>query len=249
MIGVDTLGLAVRSSKLFGTSSWLQEGIAMKNRTVIIIAAIGGALLVCCVALAVVSMITSGTPEFKATSTARAAARLTQAAVPTNTPKPTAPPTEPPPTSTPTPQPIGMSRDNPAPLGQVVTSDAGDDFELVIMSVDRGQAAQGKLNKYNVFNPDPDAGMEFVLVLVSGKYLGAPDKTRTLSSSDFRLVGDKGAIYTQSFAVLSKDFKEVFGGGTTEGELLYQLAQGEGKLVLIYDSGMATTARYLSLGQ
>jgi hypothetical protein len=140
-----------------------------------------------------------------------------------------------------------MSRDNPAAFGQPVVSDDG--MEVTIVKVDRGQAAWAKIEGYNMFNSRPNEGMEYVLALVQVKFTGDASKTKRVLQSHFRCVGDKGAIYQVAFVVLGKEFaEEIFGGGTTEGEVAFQVVQGEKKLVLIYDSGLLTSARYLSLG-
>jgi hypothetical protein len=175
---------------------------------------------------------------------------------PTSTPGPTATaaPTKTPvpPTATrvppsPTPVPIGMTRDNPTAFGQSVVSDDG--VEVTILKVERGQAAWTRIQGHNMFNPKPDEGTEYVLALLRVEFAGDPSKTRRVSALHFRCVGDIGAIYGPRFVVLGKEFAiELFGGGITEGEVAFQVAQGEKNLTLIYDSGLLTTARYLSLG-
>ncbi len=233
----------------------------MKKRTLFLI--IGGVIVFACLVCLGLIWIVGSSPTIKATTTAQAVARATEAAKPSDTPGPTATPaptktpaptaTPVPPTATkvppsPTPVPIGMGRDNPVPVDQSVLCE--DNLEVTVLKVEHGQQAWNKIYGYNMFNSKPDTGMEYILITVRVKFVGDSSKTRRVASSYFRVVGDKGAIYEEPFAVvLGKDLaSELFGGGVTEGELAFQVGQGEKGLVLIYAGG-GQKARYLSLGQ
>jgi len=148
---------------------------------------------------------------------------------------------------TPTPVPIGMSRISPAPMGQAVVAD--NQIEITVLRVERD--AWPKIQQINPFNPKPKEGMEYIIVTLRVRNLGDPTKTKRVSQLDFRVVGEKGVIYEPPFGlILAKPLNaEIFGGGVLEGQLGFQVEQGEKNLVLIYDSGLDTTARYLSLEQ
>lgn len=110
--------------------------------------------------------------------------------------------------------------------------------------------AWASIHEMNPFNSEPDEGMEYIIVTLRVRNLGDPTETKTVSAFDFRVVGERGVIYDAPLIVVEKELSaEFFGGGTTEGELGLQVGRGEKSLVLIYDSGLDTTARYLSLGQ
>ena len=97
---------------------------------------------------------------------------------------------------------------------------------------------------------DSLACMEYVIAILRVKNLGDPAETKRVSSWSFRVVGDRGAIYDSPMLVLGNELAaELFGGGSAEGQLAFEVSQGEGGLVLIYDSGLDTEARYLSLGE
>jgi len=168
----------------------------------------------------------------------------------TDTPVPVATPILPaataiPPVPTPTPAPVGMTRDRPAPAGQLVVAD--NEIEVTVLKLERD--AWARIHGMNLFNPEPGEGMEYILATLRVTNLGDPAKTKSISSLHFRAVGDKGVIYDSPLmVVLEKELSvELFGGGTSEGQLALEVGQGEGNLVLIYDSGLDTEARYLSL--
>jgi len=163
--------------------------------------------------------------------------------MPTHTPiPPTATPIPPTPTSVP----IGLNRLNPVPIGQSIVAD--NDIELTILELARN--AWPKIHKANMFNEEPGEGMEYVIAVIKVGYLGNPDATKKVSSWDFRIVGDQGVIYKSAPVVLDDKLDaELFGGGTIEGELAFEVASDERGLILIYDSGLDTGAHYLSLEQ
>jgi len=148
--------------------------------------------------------------------------------------------------ATPTSVPIGLSRDNPAPLGQPVVAD--NKIEITVLGIERN--AWAKIQQINPFNPEPEEGMEYIIITLRVRNLGDPAKTKLVSPWHFRVVGERGVIYKLPFFLdLEKELSEaeLFGGGVIEGQLGFQVGQGEKNLVLIYDSGLDTTARYLSL--
>lgn len=154
--------------------------------------------------------------------------------------------TRPPVTPTPTPSKAGTSRDNPVPIGQSILADDG--FELTVVKVERGKPAWAKITGYNQFNATPMPGTEYVLAMLRVKFNGDSNKTQRVNSFYFRTTGDKGVIYdSPGLVITTKLASELFGGGTTEGEMAFRVGEGEGKLVLIY-AGSGTTARFLSLG-
>lgn len=220
---------------------------------------ITGLLFSCCLLVVLVSL--APTPELRdqaadlvagdaptslaevAQPVAGAPIKTPRPAEPTRTPVPTRTPR---PTASPTAIPIGRSRQYPLPYGETIQADDG--IELTIRQVERGSAAAAKIKGYNMFNGVPGEGQEFVLVVVQTKYTGPADKTATAPRSYFRLVGEQGAIHGDITVVLGKNFREMFGGGSCEGEIAFMIPQGEHELVLIY-AGAGMKARYLSLGQ
>jgi len=199
--------------------------------------------------LCVVVSLATQKPEEETTPVAATATSVPAAALPEDTPKPKAtavPPTDTPIPPTPTPVPAGLNRLNPIPMDQPIVAD--NNIELTVLGLERN--AWPKIHEANMFNEEPGEGMEYIVVVMKVSYLGDPNETKLVSSWDFRVVGDRGAIYQSASVVLDDKLDaELFGGGAAEGELAFEVTSGEGGLVLIYDSGFGTEARYLSLEQ
>lgn len=196
---------------------------------------------------------TPAPPTPTATDTATVTPTVT-GTPPTPTLTPTASETPLPPTATPThtatvtptPIPPGMSREAPASIGVQIR--AQDDVTVVVNAVARGSAAWKKIQDANMFNSRPGSGREYVLVTFTVGYSAEASKTRSINPGWFRAVGSNGAIYSRAPVVLSRDFGiELFGGGSVEGELAFEVAEGETGLMVIYDSGIGTSAWYLAL--
>lgn len=116
-----------------------------------------------------------------------------------------------------------------------------------VVGVTRGAAAAARVREYNMFNPMPAPGSEYVLIDVEARFLGGPNDTENVDSWDFHLVGEDGVTYGQPFVVLDDDLDfTLFGGGSHVGQLAFLVREGEGNLVLIYDSLWDKT-RYLSV--
>jgi hypothetical protein len=171
----------------------------------------------------------------------------TPTARPTSTPRPTPTPRPPTPTPkpTPTPTPSGLTRYDPIPMGDSVVAD--NKLRLTVLRVEHD--AWPRIYEANMFNPEPGEGMEYIIVTIRVTNLAAPSDTRIVSEFHFRVTGERGIVYSQPFVVLERKElnAEFYGGVTIEGEMPFEVGQGEKNLVLIYDPGLGSTARYLSL--
>ena len=105
-----------------------------------------------------------------------------------------------------------------------------------------------KIQQANMFNTAPREGYEYILVQAQAKNLGPSDETKKVSLRDFRVTGSQGVIYEHPSVVVDKPLKgEFFGGGVLEGEAPFEIPQDETSLILIYDPGRESTARWLAL--
>ena len=149
--------------------------------------------------------------------------------------------------------PIGMSQDNPVPLGQSVLCE--DNFDITVLKTERGQQALDKITTYNSENNTPSAGMEYILVTLSAKNTEDTDQSKRFDPSLFTVVGDNGVLYGKPSLALSgglgENFaEELFAGDITEGQLDFQVSQSEKNLVLIYTAAIVPQKPcYLSLKQ
>ena len=147
--------------------------------------------------------------------------------------------------------PIGTSRDNPVPLGQSIL--CADNFEITALKTERGQQALNKITAYNSENNTPNAGMEYILVTLSVKFVEDSSESKRFDLSLFTVVNDNGILYGKPSLALSGGLGENFteelsGGAVTEGEIDFQISQSEKNLVLIYTAAVTPHKPcYLSL--
>lgn len=159
---------------------------------------------------------------------------------PTEAPQP--PPEEPtaPPPATPTPtaqaQPpaMGLSRDNPVPLGHTLI--ASDGAAVTVHGIAaRGEEAARRIEEWNMFNPDAGEGNEYVIVSATVRYEGGEQETLHISSLiSFRMVAS-GVIIEAPMIVGDQILEgEMFAGGQLDGFAVFEVPQGSTALVLIY---------------
>ena len=134
----------------------------------------------------------------------------------------------PPAPTSPTP---GAARGNPVPLGQTAKiGDGKSSFELSVLQVERNASAMVK--KANMFNADPEPGMEYLAIKMRLKYLSGsqdkPAKTPTIGASVFALnrMWGPGTMAVPP----SPEFggQDIFPGAVVEGWLPPIMLQKEG---------------------
>jgi len=144
------------------------------------------------------------------------------------------------PVPTPTYNPVGLTRANLAPLGELVVND--QEVECTVLGVERGISLEWE---------SPEEGNEFISIALRLRNLGSADQTRHYAPSDFRVVGARGVIYDRMFFLSTLDDAlgsgEFFGGAEVTGKIIQEAGIGETNLVLIWDPGPGSSARYLSL--
>ena len=136
--------------------------------------------------------------------------------------------------------PVGLTRANPARLGKPVVND--QEVECTVLGVERGIALEWE---------SPEEGNEFIAITLRLRNLGSTDQTRRYAPSDFRVVGARGMIYDRMLFLSTLDDAlgsgEFFGGAEVTGKIIQEAGIGETNLVLIWDPGPGSSARYLSL--
>ena len=85
--------------------------------------------------------------------------------------------------------------------------------------------------------------MEYILATLRVKFVENSNKPKRLDISLFTVIDDNGVIYGSPILALSENFgkkfaEELIGGAVTEGELDFQVSQGEKNLVLIYNAAV-----------
>lgn len=138
----------------------------------------------------------------------------------------------------------GPKKGAPAALSEAVLSDQG--MEVTVLGIKRN--AWPAIHEMNQFNEKPADGREYVLTEIQARYVEGREQARRVSSTDFRITGEKGVIYERpSLAIENELNVELFREGEYTGYLAFEVAEGEQGLILIYDPGIGSSARYLSL--
>lgn len=181
---------------------------------------------------------------------------ITSTAGPTNTPAPTntpEPTNTPKPTNTPTPMPIGLSRENPFPITELVSV---PNWEVQVIETKRGDEAWQDIQIANMFNDPAPEGMEYLLVKVHVKSTYDDSEEHNIGGCDFDVTGDNLTLYTCSTAsVVEPDPQldaNLFTGGEAEGWMAYLVAEGERNLMLIVNEVFnfdSDAIRYIALDE
>jgi hypothetical protein len=177
----------------------------------------------------------ASTPDIKAMSTQIAAtlmASLTQPASGSNPANTDVPPATEPPANT-----QGTTRDNPYPLGAPV--DLGSDMTLTVVNVTR--PADQAVASGNMFNPTPEAGLEYAEVAVQIKCNKASSEKCSPILTQLKAVGADGQVHDNEFMMagvpgLLDMTTEFFGGATIKGNVLFLLPKGDDTVVLFSEN-------------
>jgi hypothetical protein len=131
---------------------------------------------------------------------------------------------------------VGLERENPAAFGETAVT---DNWEVTVLEVVRGDAAAALVEAADeFFYEPPEAGIEYVLVRVRGHSIGTEDSAEWLDSSNFGMVGDQNVVYeTPWLTVPHPGFDyNIYPGADVEGWVSLQAAEGEGGLVMTFES-------------
>lgn len=182
-----------------------------------------------------------------ATEIAAAATRLSPAVSTSQLETPVPLPSDNDPPGTP-----AASRPSPVPLGQAWPTADGLIIRVLAVDFDGWQRVLAE----NQFNNPPAEGMRMLIVGVEVTN-GTDDAAtpRKIDSSDYRIVGDRGIIYTpfetdtRCGVIPSELDREIFPGATVTGNICVVAPQDEGQLQLIYkpDYGWDDQVVYFSL--
>ena len=164
--------------------------------------------------------------------------------VPTNRPIPT---------SAPTPAPIGLSRNNPHPRSEVLST---PNWEVQVVETKRGEQAWQEIHAENMFNVAPPDGMEYILVKLHVKSISADNDEHSIGGCDFGVTGDRLINYNCGMVVIVEpeprlDAK-LYTGGEVEGWAGYLVTQGEKNLMLVVNETQYSDedpVRYIALDE
>lgn len=150
-----------------------------------------------------------------------------------------------------TPTNIGATFAGPAPFGQIAT---GEDWQLTVKEVVRGDAAWQMAQQANQFNDPPAAGMEYVAVRLLARYIGTDEAGETIGNYFFEMMAGADRPYERVAVVKPEPELDYhfFPGGEGEGWVYLQAPAGAENLVLRFDPDYGAdtpNTRYFSLVQ
>lgn len=161
------------------------------------------------------------------------------------------------PAATEPPAPAGMDASNPAPRDETITS---ADFEFTVLEVLRGEEALAKLEEASAFNgPPEDEAMEYVLVRMRVRYVGASTEGLSVDPAFFDSAGGDGTLYDRPSITDVRNPEpflqaELLPGGQVEGWVTVLSPKGDTGAMLVIQpriNGMSTgqgDVRYILLG-
>lgn len=135
---------------------------------------------------------------------------------------------------------IGLTRDNPVPLGEAEVLPEGWEITVVDFTPDATEAVLAE-DTFN--NTPPDSAFKYVMVRVQATNISAGDPARFDSLNVLTLVGSRdvtyeqggiGCIYTPDgfFTTVST---VAFSGITLEGTVCFQVGEDESDFIMIAD--------------
>lgn len=144
---------------------------------------------------------------------------------------------------------LGLSPQQPVPFGQTAT---GEDWQVIVLDVVRGDAAYQTLLKVNQFNDPPAEDMEYILVKLRVRYIGLQETEQYISDVDFSIYAANGAEY-DSPSTVDPDPNlsyQLYAGGEADGWIVLQAPVETKNITLRFSpDNSGANERYLSLGQ
>jgi hypothetical protein len=156
-------------------------------------------------------------------------------------------------TASPTPVPIGLSRTNPYPQSEVITT---SDWEVRVLETKRGDQAWQDLKAANMFNMTPPDNMEYILVKLHVKNISNDSEEHSIGECDFGITGSQKINYTCAMVVIVAPEPQLDGklysGGEIEGWAGYLMFKGETNLILVMNetnNSDQDPVRYIALDE
>lgn len=138
--------------------------------------------------------------------------------------------------------PLGMSRFNPVPMGQVFNT--GDGFALTVDNMAEGDAAWAILEDPLLLNARPADDKKYVIVTCTATRIAASKYPQPISDADFELIGssnqtvkpfDKTVVQPEEGKY--RDLRALLNQGESiTGSLVFYLPSAEANLVLVWQT-------------
>jgi hypothetical protein len=144
---------------------------------------------------------------------------------------------------------FGTTQDQPVPFGQTAT---GEDWQLIVLDVIKGEAAWEKIIEENQFNDPPEAGMEYIMAKLRIRYIGLNEHGQYIRDDAFSIRTNSGNEFeTPSLVEPEPDLDfDLYPGGEAEGWVVLTAPEKTKDLALFFSpDASGANDRYLSLGQ
>lgn len=136
----------------------------------------------------------------------------------------------------------GLSRSNPAPIGQTVTVEKKDILDdvnaaITLKQVIRGDQAWQMIKQANLFNSAPNDGYEYLLAKINFNLISNKDNQQLhLASIDFKAVSSDGKVYDPVMIVAPtpKLLSDLYPGATNEGWVALQVSKDDTNPLITY---------------
>jgi hypothetical protein len=127
-----------------------------------------------------------------------------------------------------------MSRSQPFPYSEVASPPGWD---VQVVETVRGADAWQAIKAANQFNEPAPEGMEYLLLRLHVTCTYDDSEEHQISEGDFKTTGDRYVRYSSPSIVAPEPALDatMLSSGETEGWGVYQVAQGEGNLILIHE--------------
>lgn len=144
---------------------------------------------------------------------------------------------------------LGKERGAPAPFGETVVT---ENWRVTLLAMVRGDEAWAMVQEANSFNDPPAEGMEYVAVKMLAGYIGTDDRPTQIDGTYLHATGSANVVYDNPSVVDPDPALDVtlFPGGTAEGWVVLQVAQGETGIMAVFEplfSLSGADKRFLSL--
>ena len=147
------------------------------------------------------------------------------------------------PTSTTTPAPTstaGSTKDNPLPFGQSLVTPDG--IKVSVTGMVEGDSAWNIIKEANQFNAAPEAGMKYVMINLNVTNISSSKEPRTVSKSDFALVGSSNKVFNTFDKVITLKNSgtytpldaSLYHGGSASGWATYYVPSSESNYTVIW---------------
>ena len=141
----------------------------------------------------------------------------------------------------------GFTLDNPLSVNEVLHGSNGTEIRILAVVED----ARQQVAEENLFNDPPKEGNRFYMIFAEASYPSGSGSI-TVSASDFSLIGENRVVYDPyeyDCGVIPSELDgELYAGGTSQGNICFEIPQNEGGFILIHEPGYETESRrFLSL--